>query len=300
MKAEEGTASAGTTGLAEPGTTSTEPTQSRRLTVIPTKVGDALSVLDVDFDGNITLQELRRHIRHVHVMRKLALMLFVVLIVLAVGMFAVAYAALETAKELRAKKGLLVDSTGEAVAVSESVTNLGALIANGRRLQIAGEHIFEALPEFSLCNESYYDYTEKGKIKFVLGKDFSKEERDQVKEAGGSADVEAAFTDGVRFRVSGRSGSCMGPHFFRVYFEGKRCLVRAWLAYDQGRDKDLEKKTKGRRLPESEDPADFDAISELISRAHGRFDKKYAAPLDRSLQGDRELGLLPKCAARSS
>jgi len=234
------------------------------------------------------LAELRRNVRQFHFMRKITVLLSVVVVLLIVGMLGAAYTALETAKEIKANEGKLVDSKGEGVSTYQSSTTLGTLTLSGRRLQLLDGERFLYDPDPKICNHLWQAYTQWGAIHFTanidpdINKVLGEYEAHTIR-------VEAAFNDPDSGRyVSGRIGLCFGSAFWVARFNQKQCVVSAQISVFSG---------VMRRLAEvSDEPGPpVNVTKELLSRASMRFEKDVQTSLESSLGGEGRGLLADKC-----
>jgi len=249
---------------------------------IPVDAGTLLSVLDKNLDGQISMTELRRNIRQLHLMRRIAVCLVVVVIILTVGMLGAAYAALETAKEIKARQGELVDFRGEGVAVYRKPARIDGLSTGGRRLQLINGNAYQLFPDAKSCEKLWKEYTKKGRVHYTATIDPEALELDKAKVAS-TVVLEAGFADEEGYLLSGRIETCVGSLFWISAFDKDACEVTAVPSF-------------ARRLTafnQSEDDID---IQKFFSRATKSFDKDVQSSLESSLGGaERGLQAIGKC-----
>mmetsp|Transcript_22786 Transcript_22786/g.50370 ORF Transcript_22786/g.50370 Transcript_22786/m.50370 type:complete len:280 (+) Transcript_22786:38-877(+) len=250
---------------------------------IPVDMGTLLSVLDKDMDGRISMAELRRNVRQLHLMRKMTLCLTLVVIILMFGMLGAAYTAMETAKEIRAREGLLVDGKGEEVAVYQKSAKLDSLGSGGRRLQLSGGSAYQLTPEPKICEDLWKQYTKKGRVHYTATIDPDELELDKAKVAS-SVVLEAGFADEEGYLISGRIETCVGSFFWVTAFDKDFCEVNAALS-------------SVRRLEEThQSEEDEVAIEQLFSRSRKDHDKDVRSSLESSMGGaGRGLQGIDKC-----
>mmetsp|Transcript_71167 Transcript_71167/g.154682 ORF Transcript_71167/g.154682 Transcript_71167/m.154682 type:complete len:291 (+) Transcript_71167:143-1015(+) len=254
---------------------------------IPVRAGGLISVLDKDLDGQISMTELRRNVRQLHFMRKLTVLLVVVVIFLIIGMLGAAYAAMETAKEIKAREGKLVDSKSQGVSTRQSIMNIGS-VSGGRRLQLLQGAAYQFNPPVSVCSQIWNGYTQLGaihvavdisSITFVLNL------------LGGAhvASIEAAFNDpSVGKYLSGRISTCVASTFWVAFFNSSGCVVTADLSILSGLRRLNESTSSEGSEPEA-------ATKDLLSRASLHFEKEVQTSLETSLGGEGRGLLVDKC-----
>eukprot|EP00448_Togula_jolla_P021821 CAMPEP_0170571224 /NCGR_PEP_ID=MMETSP0224-20130122/1550_1 /TAXON_ID=285029 /ORGANISM="Togula jolla, Strain CCCM 725" /LENGTH=288 /DNA_ID=CAMNT_0010893595 /DNA_START=45 /DNA_END=911 /DNA_ORIENTATION=+ len=265
--------------------TKNESRKDRNEYSIPVQKGDSLSALDKNATGTVTLDDVRRSIRQLHTLRKIAVLLSVVVIVLLCGMFGAAYAAVETAKELKVKEGQLIDSSGEGVATHQRTKEVVGLNDVERRLDInldMGPHTHMSA-NVTLCEDMWKDYTEKKKAHFVVAPFASGQMR--------SVSIESAIMDDDSYHyMSGVVGSCVGYFWWLAQFDELSCAV---LILDSPED------AAGRRMGHlSHSTGDYRPARDLVDRRLKRLGDNVKSGLDDTLGGPaRALQGVDKCSS---
>eukprot|EP00448_Togula_jolla_P022487 CAMPEP_0170590928 /NCGR_PEP_ID=MMETSP0224-20130122/12130_1 /TAXON_ID=285029 /ORGANISM="Togula jolla, Strain CCCM 725" /LENGTH=292 /DNA_ID=CAMNT_0010914755 /DNA_START=46 /DNA_END=925 /DNA_ORIENTATION=- len=125
--------------------------------------GATLAALDYNRTGRFSIQDVERNIKDVQLLTRMTQALSVCVVVLILGTFAAACAAVELARELNVQKGLMTDNTGQGVTSDESYPILKLdPPAEERRLQDGESYTRDVTLQF--------DYFQKEAKKFLQGK----------------------------------------------------------------------------------------------------------------------------------